>query len=77
MLLNQISGTNEEVDSTKRLLTRFGGVINFNLRLSETEAGPYGAHDNLLDVFPHCQVVLHVKPFFHPSSGPSLPKCWH
>ena len=68
---------NEGANSTEGLLTRFGGVINFDLRLSEAEAGPYGAHDNLLDVLPHCQVVLYIKSFFHPSSRPSLPKCWH
>jgi hypothetical protein len=38
---------------------------------------PYGAHNNLLDVFPRYQVVLHIKPFFHPISRPYFPKCWH
>jgi hypothetical protein len=35
------------------------------------------AHDNLFNVLPRCQVILHIKPYFHPISGPSLPKCWH
>jgi hypothetical protein len=77
MFLNQVSCTNEEAYSTKGLLVCFGGFIDFNLRLSKAEAGPYGTHNNLLNILPRYQIVLHIKPFLHPISRPPLPKCWH
>jgi hypothetical protein len=34
-------------------------------------------HNDFLNIFPCLQIILHVKPFLHPSSGPPLPECWH
>jgi hypothetical protein len=77
VLLNQVSYTNKEADSTKCFLASFGGFVNFNLRPSEAEAGPNGAHNNFLNIFSCLQVILHVKPLLHPGSGPPFPVCWH
>jgi hypothetical protein len=77
MFLNSISCPNKGANSAEGPLTHFDCLVNFYLRPSEAEAGPDGAHDDFLNVFPRFQIILHIKPFFHPSSGPSLPKCWH
>jgi hypothetical protein len=77
MLLNQIPCTNEEADSTKCFLASFRSIINFNLRPSEAEAGPNGVHNHFFNIFSCLQVILHVKPFLHPSFGPPFPECWH
>jgi hypothetical protein len=47
------------------------------LWLLEAEAGPNGAHDDRFNVFSCLQIIFHIKPFFHPGPGPSLPKRWH
>jgi hypothetical protein len=41
------------------------------------EVRPYRTLDNPLDVFPFNQIILHIEPFLHPSSRPSLAKCWN
>jgi hypothetical protein len=38
--------------------------------------GPNGTHNDFLNIFPSLQIILHVKPFLHPSSGPPFPECW-
>jgi hypothetical protein len=36
----------------------------------------YRTLDNPLDVFSLNQIILHIEPFLHPGSRPSLAECW-
>jgi hypothetical protein len=75
--LHQIPCPNKRANRAEGSLAFFGCFIHFHLRPSEAEALPYRAHNDIFNIFPCFQIILHIKPFRHPVAGPSLSKGWH
>jgi hypothetical protein len=70
--LNQVSRADEGTNIVESLLACFGTIFKCSSRPSEAEARPDGALDNPLYVFPFNQIIFYIKPFLHPSPGPSF-----
>jgi hypothetical protein len=75
VLLNYIPCANEGADVAKSLSTCFVILIDCHLRPSKAETRPDGTLDDFLNVLSFNQVILDIKPFFHPGPGPSFSEC--
>jgi hypothetical protein len=68
VLLNQVSCANKSAHSVETPLACFYIILKSSGRPSDAEARANGALDNPFYIFPLNQVILHIKPFFHPGT---------